>query len=203
MLVVTKRAPLSDEEAQVGIGTMIIFIASVLVAAVAAGTIITTSSDLQQKSQQTGQEATEQVASTLILQHVIGKRDATTDAGLKDLELYISLGPGATEIDIGQMRIFLQNGTQQHILAYTSGVPVATEYTASAQRDADSSFSATQPVLNTGDLVVIAIDLETVGLEIEPRDTLEIRLNPEVGENVYTAIRTDGSYGVNLILPLN
>ena len=206
----TKKALKNDSAAQVGIGTMIVFIATVLVAAIAAGVLISTSSDLQEKSAKTGSDATEQVASNLDISSVVGVRDVVGDAGLKDLQAFVALAPGASEVDLEQMKIQITDGDTLVTLDYSSSATSATEFTASAIRDADSSFTAAQPVMNEGDLVQINIDLDNdadpaagINMEFEPRDDVKLTMLPEVGNPVEVAFDTPNSYGSKLIMELS
>ena len=61
-----------NERGQVGIGTLIVFIAMVLVAAIAAGVLINTAGLLQSQAEATGEESSEQVTDRVVVSSVAG-----------------------------------------------------------------------------------------------------------------------------------
>jgi flagellin FlaB len=110
-----------DTRAQVGIGTLIIFIAMVLVAAVAAAVLIQTSGILQQKAQSTGKQSTQEVSSNLMIKNIEGVRAKTgTDLSstIDLLKLQVALNVGSSPVDVNQVVISITDGTIAHNLVY-------------------------------------------------------------------------------------
>ena len=91
------RQKLSDR-GQVGIGTLIVFIAMVLVAAIAAGVLINTAGFLQTKSEQTGQESSAQVSNRVQVVSAYG--NVANDDRVDFVNLTVMRGAGSDDINL-------------------------------------------------------------------------------------------------------
>ncbi len=107
----TEKETKQDELAAIGIGAMIVFIALILVAAVAAAVIIQTAEKLQQNAQASGDDTQEQMSTKLTLINVV--IETIDDAGgTYDLFATFELAPGSEPTegdDIGYTVICLDD----------------------------------------------------------------------------------------------
>jgi len=200
---------MDNERGDVGVGTLIIFIAMVLVAAVAATVLIYTTGSLQQKATKTSKEATQQISSNIVVEQVIGDRhnDNPMEANIQDIIIRIKPDVGTTSIDLRQVIVSVQDETNRLDIYYDD--PDNTSrltYSASSIRDEDKSFS-TVPVMNSGDLIEITLNQTSLTgdngpMELKPRKTIFLALSQERGQAVNLEITTPNSYGVNQFVQL-
>lgn len=93
-----------DKKAIMGIGTLIIFIATILVAAVAAGVLISTSGVLQQRALLAGTEARKRITNSIEVISVLAAGNSTAET-MNNFEVYIRLQPGSDPIQLRKFDI--------------------------------------------------------------------------------------------------
>jgi flagellin-like protein len=91
-----------EERGQVGIGTLIVFIAMVLVAAIAAGVLINTAGFLQTQAEATGEESTSQVSDRL---QIVSTSGDVNSPDVETLRFVVALAPGSEPIDLEQTTV--------------------------------------------------------------------------------------------------
>lgn len=191
-----------DANAQAGIGTLITFIAMVLVAAVAAAVLIQTSGVLQQKSQETGAETIEEVSSNIEVVNIVGDRGSAPGTDFDYVNITLKAMAGAGDIDLSQLMISMQNSSTRVNLIEYGSTANATLFKAASVRDADSSF----PTMNSGDLVTISLNVNAtnpaLNLSYPVRQPMRIEFKPEHGTSVIKELNTPPSYGVDRYIPL-
>ncbi|ABR55849.1 flagellin [Methanococcus aeolicus] len=198
---------LKNKKGAMGIGTLIIFIAMVLVAAVAASVLINTSGFLQQKASSTGKESTEQVASGLEILQVTGVHNNTN---INKTAIYISPNAGSSAIDLGETVTMISDGTSERMTNYnssqyatlTTGGSVfdstawtnlnSNDFGIIVIQDADGSCQNITPVINKGDIVVIALNTE--GLNMGTRSIITGSVRPEFGAPGIISFTTPSTY---------
>jgi flagellin-like protein len=148
--------PNDTDRGQVGIGTLIIFIALVLVAAVAAGVLVNTAGELQSRASDTGDDAQAQVSNQIDVVSATGvAADATT--GVEQIELVVKKSPGSDPIDLSEATIQYQSGSSVETLTYSDAAPTGTTF------DTEQIGSGPTEVLeNTDERVRILINANSI-----------------------------------------
>lgn len=184
------------KDAAIGIGAMIVFIAMVLVAGMAAYVLLSTSSQLENKSNITGGQTTKEASTGIKIISIEGhNKSGVIDKILID----IMPRPGSQDVDIRTTTIELSNGSVKCVLKYSetywingkSGStdlfaehafsPIASEFGLIAVKDNDNSCLATSPVINKGDSVIIALNTTACFHGIEQNTNIQGYIIPENG----------------------
>jgi flagellin FlaB len=198
-----KRKLSHEDHAAIGIGTLIVFIAMILVAAVAASVIIQTSETLQNRANAVGKQTIREVSSGMKIVDLTGYTDADKTK-IEYLAITIRPRAGSYDLDLNETLVYLQhdnltvlslcfgNGTDGVTNSVSSdgifhtlnhSVLSSINYGVIAIRDQDSSITNSYGI-GTNDLAIVIINLsaafsDTGGLE--PSDEFYGRLVPEVG----------------------
>ncbi len=99
-----------DNKAQSGIGSMILFIAMLLVAAVGASTLIQASGKLQQQAAQTGGQGVAEASLKLEPQSVVGYTTDPSSNQFDKLIITVTLSPGSTVLSLDDVVLSYQAG---------------------------------------------------------------------------------------------
>lgn len=134
----TRNEIQEDKIAAIGIGAMIVFIALILVAAVAAAVIIQTAEKLQQNAQKTGDDTADNMAGKImIMQGNVATASTATHSVLftagEAYLLMVRLAPGSdtTALNSITFQLFCTNGVVEGTMG-TAGMGTAAAMTAHA-----------------------------------------------------------------------
>ena len=161
----------------IGIGSMIVFIAMVLVAGIAASVLIQTSGNLEMQALKSGSETISEVSTGIDVEGIEGY-NASGAGSISRLAIEVRPRAGSKQVDLSETVIELTDSNTKNLLTYNSGnfTPIAsidgdiftstfyprndaTVFGVIVLEDADNSITSGNPVLNTGDHVVLTVNI--------------------------------------------
>jgi flagellin FlaA/flagellin FlaB len=166
-----------NDRGQVGIGTLIVFIAMVLVAAIAAGVLINTAGFLQTKSEQTGQESSAQVSNRVQVVSAFGN---VANEKVEKINLTVMRGSGSDDINLSAATIEWIGPEEAQTLTHNSdgGTLTDGEFNVSAIKDPDES----EPVLNTqDDRFKITMDATAISSALGEGEEVKLKVTTQYG----------------------
>jgi len=204
-----------DIDADIGIGALIIFIAMIMVAGVTASVMIQTMSGLQQQAMKTSEETMKEISSGLKVTYISGY---VNNFKISQLAIFLTPIAASNEIDLNYAMLSLSDSSSKVVLNYTSGCfnnsvstglfgtlnaskLTASRYGIIVIRDIDNSCTATSPIINDEDLVVLVVNTSKCFSGIGPRTDVSGEIFPEQGIRGIISFTTPSSF-VNRIVDL-
>lgn len=200
-----------NSKGAIGIGTLIVFIALVLVAAIAASVIISTSFNLRDQAIATSEAARQEVTGPVKILNYFGNRSSTANAGIQTLVFHVTVFNGAQGINMSQMRINYIDSQTSFIFTMfpcsTAGTPAAgsnfnaTEVPTAPNNGWDPATNLC--FLDSGNILEIVIPVTTANPSgLLPGTETQIAFLPGSGPAVTKTFTTPSSYDANVIVPL-
>ncbi|MFC7027035.1 archaellin/type IV pilin N-terminal domain-containing protein [Halomicroarcula sp. GCM10025324] len=182
-----------DDRGQVGIGTLIVFIAMVLVAAIAAGVLINTAGFLQSSAEETGQQSSDQVTNRLEVVSAVGT--GITGDTVDTVEITVKKAPGAGNIDLSATILqYVDSSGSEDLTEGDHSSNGGSEFSVQTVQDTnDNSISSSQVLNDPSDRARIVISTAEVrgGTGLGEGGTATIRMNTQSG----------GTTTVRLVVP--
>lgn len=185
------------EEGEAGVGTIILFIALTLCAAMTAGILIDTVGTMQQQGQLTADKSADSISTGFRVYSMIGDRvvdsgSNATQSTIQVLEVKVGIMPGSGAIDMSKVVIeAVTVDVKADMTCSAAGTTAvhgeATEFVVVAIQDSDSSM--TTKVMNEGDIVrlIISTDQWATNMDLDPSDTIAVKIIPKVGMTAFVS----------------
>jgi len=209
------------DRGQVGIGTLIVFIAMILVAAIAAGVLINTAGSLQSQSSDTGTETQDAIANQIQVVHAVGDinrsdefLDLHDDPYLEAINLTIMKSPGADTIDLTSMTVQYTSDNVDQTLTYNETHRVTNyesdEYASGWEEfiTSETNDESDESLVDTSDRVTITIFARAIEEQsngdpssiegkpgLEPGDSATIKLVDQSGAQFSYGVSTPSTFG--------
>lgn len=170
-----------------GVGTLIIFIAMLLVAAVAAGVLIQTAGSLQQRALMTGDASQSEISTNARVIEVSATNGS--QGNITDFDMQIKLSPGSDPIKLDEVIFTLNTDSETVTLQYSGNQSYATSgdagtfgvvYLINGSNNVEGN-------LQRGDVIRVSFESPT---PIGEDEAIRLNFIPKIGTSTLTAFNT-------------
>lgn len=205
----------SKQYGAIGIGAMIVFIAMVLVAGIAATVIIQTSNTLEMQALSSGQETISEVSTGIMVETIEGYNTSGT---ICLFAIEVKARAGSTDIDLSETVIELSDSSTKNILTFSStnftnvseinGNVFTWEFyphnnntlfSVMVVEDADESCQWSTPVINSGDHVILTVNVSACFGGLGTNKDVFGKVIPEEGSPGSISFTTPGALSDKVI----
>jgi len=184
---------ISKDRGQVGIGTLIVFIAMVLVAAIAAGVLINTAGLLQTQAEATGEETQQQVSDRLVIQSATGDvEEDGEEFEVDEVTVTVTKSPGADNIDLEEVTYQLVTDDEVINGVVGDGADEENLEITNIVQETDDSV-----ITERSDRYQLLFDSDADGPlednELAPGDNVQLTLTTAAGASTVTELRVPDS----------
>jgi archaellin len=198
-------------KAAIGIGTLIIFIALILVAAIAAAVIIKTAEQLEEKAEVAGEDAQDLVRNTPM---IILAEGTVNSNSINSVDLYIDLygseGVDMNDVVLHVVAVPLSGNGVSVDLMFNSGAPTTADvdnYGVTEVNDPLNQYDPTATparfILGERTLLKLTINLNSALVNLPPNSSLEIWTHVTTSGHIrYDSFSTPSAYPNGGVIPL-
>jgi flagellin FlaB len=200
-------ADINDRDrGQVGIGTLIVFIAMVLVAAIAAGVLINTAGFLQSSAEESGEQSASQVTNRLQVVTAVGSvvEDGTTtssgDNEVTEVQLTVKRAPGADNIDLSTVTAQWvdDNGAFDVVI---NGESADANFAVTTFRDDDGSITDSDVLNDPADRAVLTFETQEDDDQDDTNSVVKTNLGPGTTATIKLNTQAGGETTATLVVP--
>ena len=181
-----------------GIGALVIFIAIILIAAIAAAVLITTGGSLQQKALVTGTQTEEGIASGIEAVTVVASDASPIDATphkVGDFKIMVRLRAGSTNLNLNTTIVTVDTDYVSYNIIYNSTVDTDRESDSTSQYNVyyvQTGSGHEAGYLNRGDVIKLIFKVDP---EIGENEYVRMKVIPRIGSYTLVEFQTPNSMG--------
>ncbi len=175
---------MKGKKGEMGVGVLIVFIAMLLVAAIAAGVLITTITSLQQKALSTGAETKGEISTHVSFVEVTGEDGSDGDVNNFTAILKLSAGSDSISLSDTLLALGLSNVTNNYRYSAASGSPSIALFNATYEV---RGTEYQEGFISRGDIVSIVLIPSRV---VQEDELVRITVIPKIGTQSVVEFRT-------------